>query len=630
MKPKKLSHIFDGTKKLPTPSSVALEVMRLCYSNDSSLQDIAQVVEIDPALSGELLKFANSAIMQSPMQVASVQRAAVKIGMKGLVNLALGFSMLSQYKNGDCKNFNYSNYWCHCLAQAVAARNLAKASKKLDLDEAFTCGLLSTVGELALATAFPKEYSLLLEEHKDLAAQLRAEKDLCSMDRHQLTEALLIDWGMPDHLAEAAGIHAAEKKITQDAKILWIAELLSLAGNIADTYLTETLPQCSFEEIEEQAEKYGIETENFSVFFDQFVNNLHVWAGLLQVQTKHCPDYLTIKELNKIFEKGSPPQERSEILILLVDNDPHSLLDLDRLLSCDTRKIITTSQVNKALQIAMEEIPDILITTKKMNDGSNGIDLCKKIRRLALLRHIYIIMLVDSDEDEELLKILEAGVDDCLSKPFIPKILYARIRNAERIIRYQRTIRQDKQIIQQSASWLTDANIKLQTMAMTDALTNLPNRRSAIEHLKNVIAQTVRFNDPLSCILIDIDRFKNINDEHGHNSGDLLLEQIATLFQNNARVYDMISRIGGEEFLVISTRTGPEEAVQFAERLRTSVAKQNFVLTNGKIKTTISLGVSIWKEEFKDGQDLFNAADRALYLAKHNGRNRVEVAWKNY
>ena len=630
MPPKKLAHIFDGTIKLPTPSRVALEILRLCYSDDSSLQDIAAVVEVDPALSAELLKYANSALMTSPMQVASVQRAAVKIGTKGVVNLALGFSMLSQYQQGSCEKFDYNRYWCHCLAQAVAARSLARANHGIDPDEAFTCGLLSNIGELSLATAYPSEYSSLLARALDRQALLDAEKTLCSLDRHELTTALLLDWGIPERLATAAGIYATPQGSSAlDEETRRLADLFYLAGRMADTYAADFPLPFPLENLERQAERFNIPQETFSAFFDTFLDDLQAWGGLLRIPTRYCPGYQEIKDLDQATEKETTITERSDILILAVDDDPLTLLNLDRMLSSSERRLITVDRAEDALQVALEELPDILITDWRMADGMDGLELCKQIRRIAVTRHMYIIMLTGVEEEDELLRAFDAGADDYVVKPFIPKILEARIRSGERMIRSQRTINKDRKVIQQYASKLAELNHKLETMAMTDALTSLPNRRSAMARMKDMVAECLRFNEQLSCILIDIDHFKKINDTYGHDDGDIVLKEISALFAQKARSYDMVSRIGGEEFLIISTRSGPQESLLLAERLRKDVEQFTISLAGGAtIQITISLGVATRKKGFKDVSELIKPADRALYMAKHKGRNRVEAEWE--
>ena len=163
-------------------------------------------------------------------------------------------------------------------------------------------------------------------------------------------------------------------------------------------------------------------------------------------------------------------------------------------------------------------------------------------------------------------------------------------------------------------------------MAMTDPLTGLPNRRYAMERLQEMMAESTGLESTLSCIMIDIDHFKQINDTYGHDCGDIVLKKISDIFKKKSRTSDMISRIGGEEFLVVSDRNSLHEAMVFAERLRQEIAEHEIVLIGRTIQITVSLGVAIMTPDMSEGNALIMLADRALYSAKENGRNRVEIA----
>ncbi len=310
--------------------------------------------------------------------------------------------------------------------------------------------------------------------------------------------------------------------------------------------------------------------------------------------------------------------------ILVVDDDPMTLLSLKKMFENDGKNVYTAENGDDALSLALEALPDMIITDWRMPKVS-GIDLCRILRSTSITKHIYIIMLTGKESDEEHIQALEAGADDFVIKPFTPEVLAARMNSGERIIRFQQKISQDHEIIQKYAAKLAAANRKLETMAMTDALTGLPNRRSALNRLKEEVSQSRRHKTPLSCIMIDIDHFKLINDSYGHAIGDRVLKKIADIFSSTARSYDMVSRIGGEEFLVICSRSTLAESKQLAERLRQAIHSLRIRLDGNTIQATISLGVASWHEDMVSGEDMTKMADGALYRAKQQGRNRVEI-----
>lgn len=166
---------------------------------------------------------------------------------------------------------------------------------------------------------------------------------------------------------------------------------------------------------------------------------------------------------------------------------------------------------------------------------------------------------------------------------------------------------------------------ELELLATTDELTGLHNRRSLLHRLKFEVARARRFRSPLSAVMIDLDHFKKINDEHGHAVGDQVLTTLGKLLRENVRVIDIPGRYGGEELCVILPNTPLEGACKFAESLRARIEAQVHYAGPRALHVTASLGVGTFNHmEIDDIESLLRQADAALYRAKHGGRNRVE------
>lgn len=172
-------------------------------------------------------------------------------------------------------------------------------------------------------------------------------------------------------------------------------------------------------------------------------------------------------------------------------------------------------------------------------------------------------------------------------------------------------------------SRVQEAQAQLVAMATLDSLTGLLNRRTVYERLEEEIAKHRRFKSPLSCLLLDIDHFKSVNDSHGHLAGDAVLTAIAETLKDHSRCYDIISRYGGEEFLIILPTTDLTAATTVAEKLRQRVAALRTPFADNTIQVTVSIGVAELINGEEQADDLVGRADRALYQAKGNGRNRV-------
>lgn len=284
------------TKKLPTPSETALDVMRLCQSESVSLNDIAERIQTDPALSAELIKYANSAFMSTGIQVASVQKATVKLGMKTVVNLALGFSLISHNKEGKCQSFNYSDFWSKSLSIALAAKTIARQVEVFKPEEIFICGLLAHIGELAFATLFPKEYSDIIDLDPSFAQMRLHEKEAFGLDSADLTVELFLDWGLPAHYALAAGFHdTPDSTELGESTTRDVAELLNLAESVANLCHSRKPTRKDLEAIEDLALVFNIDNREFKTVFEEIVTLRHDWSTRFNISAISCPSYDTIK-----------------------------------------------------------------------------------------------------------------------------------------------------------------------------------------------------------------------------------------------------------------------------------------------------------------------------------------------
>ena len=171
---------------------------------------------------------------------------------------------------------------------------------------------------------------------------------------------------------------------------------------------------------------------------------------------------------------------------------------------------------------------------------------------------------------------------------------------------------------------LADANHLLEKIALTDVLTGLPNRRHAMAWLAQAWSQSERDNSPLACMMIDADGFKQVNDRYGHDAGDEVLRQLATVLRDAVRSNDVVCRLGGDEFLIICPGTSLEGTLQAAETTRPAIAKLNVPLNGGgQWLGSISVGVALKTGNMQDAEELLKGADEGLYIAKRNGRNCV-------
>jgi two-component system, cell cycle response regulator len=209
---------------------------------------------------------------------------------------------------------------------------------------------------------------------------------------------------------------------------------------------------------------------------------------------------------------------------------------------------------------------------------------------------------------------LEIGVNDYIITPVDINELVARVKTQIRRKKYQEALRSN---YKQSIS-----------LAITDGLTGLYNRRYMDTHLENIVRESSENSRPISILMLDIDHFKNVNDTFGHNVGDEVIKEFANRIVNSIRPSDLAVRYGGEEFVVILNGTDANNAKAAAERIRSYIEKEPFKVStaDGQINKTASIGISALRKDGPDSVDsILKRADEALFIAKNGGRNRIEV-----
>jgi two-component system cell cycle response regulator len=275
-------------------------------------------------------------------------------------------------------------------------------------------------------------------------------------------------------------------------------------------------------------------------------------------------------------------------------------------------KVTVQADVNEALVLARGGDYDLVVVSLGLAD-SDGLRFCSQLRTVEETRQVPILILVDESDRKRLAKGLELGVSDYLARPIDRNELLARVRTQVRRKRYQDRLR---------------ANFhRSMALAVTDGLTGLYNRRYMTGHLDTLIARGGPGGHGLSLLMLDIDHFKLVNDNHGHAIGDEVLKEFGGRVARSVRGIDLACRYGGEEFVVVMPETDLATARKVAERLCRHVNEDAFVAQGGDLALpiTCSVGVASWQAN-EGSEALIKRADDALYIAKREGRDRIVVA----
>ncbi|KQZ62869.1 response regulator PleD [Rhizobium sp. Root149] len=297
--------------------------------------------------------------------------------------------------------------------------------------------------------------------------------------------------------------------------------------------------------------------------------------------------------------------------VLLVDGRGSSQERIIRALK-PVAEVTAMSDPQAAIFEAAESPVDLVIINDNIEDY-DPLRLCSQLRLLERTRFLPLLLITEGGREDLIVRALDLGVNDYLTRPLDPNELVARTLTQIRRKRFNDKLRSSvRQTIE---------------LAVTDGLTGLHNRRYLDNHLKTLFSRAAARSRPLSVCITDIDRFKSVNDTYGHDAGDEILREFARRIRSTVRGADLACRYGGEEFVVVMPDTDAHSAASIAERLRGIIEAAPFALpSGGSLQITASLGIASFTAGVETPEQLLKNADRALYEAKNSGRNRVVAA----
>jgi two-component system cell cycle response regulator len=297
---------------------------------------------------------------------------------------------------------------------------------------------------------------------------------------------------------------------------------------------------------------------------------------------------------------------------LIAEDNPGFRQILERMLTKWGYDVVAADTGLKAWEMLQAPDPPRLAILDWMMPGLDGVEVCRRVRELAREPYIYILLLTARDSAEELVEGMEAGADDYLRKPVNSHELRVRLRAGRRILDLQEELVHAREILRRQAT--------------RDPLTQLWNREAMFDILGRELKRARRESGAVSIVMADLDDFKSVNDRLGHAAGDAVLQEAARRMGLCVRPYDSPCRYGGEEFLIVLPGCDLEGATMRAEEIRSAMAGTPFQVPEGVLSVTCSLGVTaLTGDAGFDEVALLHEADEALYAAKRNGRNRVEV-----
>ena len=335
--------------------------------------------------------------------------------------------------------------------------------------------------------------------------------------------------------------------------------------------------------------------------------------------------------------------------ILLVDSTSEGLANMEQALQGEGCTIHQSRSKEDALQVLAAKDVQIVLLSMSL-PVPTGLELARAMRKVQRDTPLQVLLLAPVQGSEAIRLHLDAGSDDFIRVPFDPFELQARTRAAQirweaqaqlfkerefyriavaeeerlssLVLDQNQNLKDAYEKIRRLNEELEKANRELERIAAYDSLSGLLNRRSLFSRIGVEIERSMRLDVPLAGLMIDIDKFKSINDNYGHQCGDHVLREIGTRLSAGLRKYDYAGRYGGEEFFVVLSNSNEEQALRIGERFRKDIADCRFQCGGDTIAITVSIGVAYYRQG-ESQESWIERADRAMYQAKQSGRNRI-------
>jgi two-component system, cell cycle response regulator len=500
-----LERLLTATN-LPSLPTVAIEVLKLTRAEKASIEDIAEVIQHDPALTAKLLKVVNSSLFGIPREILSIKQAMVVLGMRTVKVMVLSFSLVDVFSTRNKGEFDYELYWRFSVTTAVAARLLAQAVAPNMMEQAFVAGLLADVGVLAAYRCVPDKYAPVLRAWCNQRRPLHViELEHLGVTHAEMGWKLLDSWGLPKSLCDAIGAHHSPDGGQALGTARELAGIVRSASAIAGLFCDQT-PRIELEAVRQLCrDVIGIRQRDLEGLLQTLDSHVRSTASFLSLQIGQTIDYAQIQ------------------------------MDAAAQLS----------------QLSVEAEAD----------------------RVASRRHA---------EQAQM--------------------------QADRLEREKRTILE---------------------VASTDGLTQIANRAAFDKRLDEELDKARANGHSLGLIMLDVDHFKRFNDAYGHQAGDEVLRTVGKCLQEITRQTGFAARYGGEEFAILIARETSDMVRRLAEEVREAIAAIPVRYQGLDLTVTASFGVTCIEgnRSGPTSSALVEEADRYLYQAKRNGRNRVETAF---
>lgn len=609
-----LQALTAPNRPLPSPSAVALELMRALERRDMGMRDIANIARKDLALVARMIQLANSAIFAGMRPAVAIEEAVLRIGTGGLARLAIALSLIQASKAVHIEGFDLRRFWMTSIQRGLVFQHLSRRVGKMPSAEAFSLGLLADVGQLSMAVGLGPD-SVAAQAGLAPEALLQRQVDRYGFNQCDASAVLLAHWGFPPVLAQAVRARPLADKLGSSREDQ-LTECVALSRSL-QLCPDDAAPDAAL--MRRLAEHLELSETDVQGVLASAAQDMASMAAVFEMKLEQAEVDAEFDRLRRALATPLLLDDPVADQVLVVSLDAPLRAGLRQVLEGAGHAVVEAASSAQAMDILQTQGSRVVVLD--WADGASMVALCRKLRAEQGPR-VYLLALSRGMDQTSVLSALDAGANDVLFAPVLPQMLMAKVQTGARATRVLAAAEAERGHSLRTLRTLEQRNAELLQAAGTDELTGLGNRRALDAFLPPIFAQALSEGHGLACLMFDLDEFKVINDRLGHDVGDQALRAVGRVLRQQSRGMDFVARVGGEEFLMLCPQTTEEAALRVAERIRAAIAVPQAELP----PLSISVGVAVGAAGYADAAALIRAADQALLQAKRLGRNRVCIA----
>lgn len=651
---KKVGTVLSGKlENLPSLPVVALKLLKLTGDLESPADQLVKVVETDPSITAKVLKTVNAAAYGFGRKISSVQHAIVLLGFEKIRTLSLEISLYDQFLSvQQTSRFDYTFFWQHCLSVASLSRAIAEVKGHPNPEDVYVAGLLHDLGKMLLESHGKISYGDFLE-HNDYSCErlVTEEYQFIGLPHDQLGAFFCERWGLSDSLVLPVRFHhesyrflGLDQERMLEIAIVSLANYLTWAQGIGSVDMKyhqslqlETMELVPVEELDiaNLLARMDREVQETAEFYNITFPSLEQLRGnLLLFNMDLC------KLNSEYVYRQVEMEDKLKVLSSLKDiiTSPYGSLNRREIINHTLSALHKEYHYDRLYLLEVQEKTRVFKISYFMNFCDKGDELTGLEIQITPMLEGFIDCLrskvpkvIDGRTSDEARVLEQLGVREFGIVPIVSDDRVTGLIGVDNVVSEREIVRADLSAITLVAHELGKALehaalfYRYRVMASIDGLTGLYNRSAISEKIKHHFLKARSTGEPLTLAMVDIDYFKNFNDNYGHIAGDMVLKILARTMRKFSRPKDFLGRYGGEEFMTILPETGFEDGFHYGERLRKEVEKLGRLLYKRypAQKLTVSVGVASFEAVLNKSEELIAKADNHLYMAKKMGRNKV-------